>query len=309
MKDHAACYIVRAMQALQAIAETYLVPLQLLLAMFGMGATLGVRDFAVVLKDPRGLALGLALQLFFVPLVALLLITAFQLGPGWAVGLVLVAAVPGGATSNLLTFLGKGSVPLSIAVTTASTLGCVLTVPLLLELMASQALPADFVFPIARVFRDIGLYLFAPLAVGMVVYRWSPERSKVLSTWAIRGSVAVVITIAVAALGSGRIEPLGYGLGPPAILVLFMAVLFFVTPHLIRLAGRSDPDAVALTIEVVVRNIGIALLLVHYFFPTQLELQGHVLFSCLFFSGLSAPFAIPIIVRHRLGKSPALGRR
>ncbi len=111
------------MQALQSFAETVLIPLQLLLAMLGMGATLALGDFALIFRRPKGLALGLFLQLVFVPLSAIALIEVFELGPGWAVGFMLIAACPGGTISNLLTYLGKGSVPLSIAVTTTSTLG------------------------------------------------------------------------------------------------------------------------------------------------------------------------------------------
>ncbi|HJL05895.1 MAG TPA: bile acid:sodium symporter [Polyangiaceae bacterium LLY-WYZ-15_(1-7)] len=295
------------MQALQQFAETVLVPTQLLLAMFGMGATLAVKDFALVLKDPLGLGLGLALQLLYVPALAVGFATAFGLGPGWSVGLVLVAAVPGGATSNLLTFLGRGNVPLSIAVTISSTLACALTVPLLLRLLAASHLPADFDFPTARIFRDVGLYLFLPLAVGMVAYRASPERARKASDWAIKLSVVVVLVIAASSLGSGRIKPLEYGLLPPAMIVLFVVTLTLFTPHLCRLVGRSDADAVALSIEVVVRNVAIGLLLVRFFFPGEPE-QGQVLFVCLFYAGLSTPVALPLLFRHRMGKSPALGR-
>lgn len=287
---------------MQQFAEQVLVPVQLLLAMLGMGATLRPQDFGVILKDPRGLALGLALQWLFVPLVAVGVITAFDLGPGWALGLLLVAVVPGGATSNLLTFLGRGSVPLSIAVTTVTTLACMATVPALLGLLASDYLPADFAFPYARIVRDILLYLLAPLGVGMVLKRLAPGSSGALSTWAVRGSLFLILVITVSALGSGRIDIVAYGWRPPLIIVGFAATLAFTTPQLCRLVGRFDDDTVALQIEVVVRNIGIGLLLVNVFFPGEPR-QAEVLYTCLFYAGLSTPFALPTLVRHRLGKS------
>ena len=209
------------MQELQAVAETVLVPLQLVLAMLGMGATLSLKDFAAVIKQPKGLFLGLTLQWIYVPCIAYAMGIGFGLDAGWAVGLILVAAVPGGATSNLLTFLGKGNVALSIAVTTASTIGCVVTVPVVLRIFASEHLPATFDFPTLRIFRDIGLYLLAPLVVGMVAYRWNSTRAAVLSKWAIRLSVASIVVIATAALGSGRIEPLSYGLFSPGMIIVF----------------------------------------------------------------------------------------
>ena len=93
--------------------------------MFGMGAALELRDFLSVGKQPTGLAMGLVFQLVLVPLLALAFIGVFDMDPGWAVGLCLIAVVPGGAFSNLLTFLGRANVALSIAITVVSTSLCV----------------------------------------------------------------------------------------------------------------------------------------------------------------------------------------
>lgn len=296
------------MSAFQQFAESVLVPVQLVLAMFGMGATLAAKDFADVFRQPRGLALGLGLQLLYVPLVALGFTLAFDLGPGWSVGLLLLACVPGGAASNLLTFLGKGNVPLSIAVTTTTTLGCVLSAPLLLSLFASAYLPEDFAFPALRIFRDILLFLLVPLGVGMLVHANLPKHSKRLSDWAIRASIVVVLIIAASSLGSGRIQLGAYGWTPPLVVIGFQLFLAFTVPHVTRLVGQSDADATALVIEIVVRNTGIALLLVQFFFPGTEE-NGQVLFAALFYAGTSTLVALPMLLLHRKGFSPALGRR
>lgn len=296
------------MQALHHFAETYLIPVQLVLALFGMGATLNVRDFLLVLRHPKGLALGLALQLVLVPALATAWITLTGMGSGWAVGLLLVAAVPGGATSNIFTHLGRGSVPLSIAVTTATTIACLFTVPLLLRVLASQHLPDDFAFPALRIVRDITLFLLVPLIVGMVAFRYRPARARRLSVWAIRGSVTLIGCVAVTALGSGRIDVVAYGWVPPLAIVGFGLVLAVVTPHVSRIAGFFDDDTVALSIEVVVRNIGISLLLIHFFFPGD-DRQGHVLYTSLFYSGISGLLMLPTMLRHRFGRSPVLLRK
>ena len=289
------------MSELHAFVETYLIPAQLVLAMLGMGATLGVRDFVDVARDPRGLALGLALQLVFVPLVAFGFIEVLDLSPGWAVGLCLVAVVPGGAFSNLLTFLGRGNVPLSISVTVASTVGCIATVPLLLRVLAASYLPADFQFPIERIVIEIFSYLLVPLALGMVLYRFLERRALAVSTWSIRGSIGLLIIITISALQSGRMQILEYGALPPLRMVAFGVLLAVLTPQISRALRRCDEDTVALTCEVAVRNIGIALLLVRFYFPGQ-EAQGHVLYTCLFYAGMAGFLAIPIVLRHRAGK-------
>lgn len=292
----------------QHFAETVLVPVQLVLTMLGMGATLAPADFKTVLTHPVGIALGLFLQLIVAPAFAVALTFAFGLGPGFAVGMVLIAAVPGGAVSNLLTFLGRGNVPLSIAMTTASTLGCVFTAPLLLRLLASEYLPDDFALPVARLLRDIAFYLFLPLAAGMVFRRLVPTRAQALCDWSVRLSVVVIILIAGSSLGSGRIQPFEYGPMPLLAILTFTLLHAYGTPHVVRLLGRDDADAVALSVEVTVRNLSIGLLLVGFFFPGEPE-QAHVLYACLVYAGIATPVILPVLFLHRRGRSPALGRR
>lgn len=291
-----------------ADVERYVIPAQLALAMFGMGATLRVADFVDVARDFRGLILGLALQLIMVPLLAVGFIAVFDLGPGWAVGLCLVAVVPGGAFSNLLTFLGRGNVALSISVTVTSTALCVITVPILLNLIVSSYLPADFHFPLGRVILEIGGYLLIPLIIGMVVYRRVPKHALRLARFGIRGAVVLLVLIVISSLRSGRIKIPEYGWEPPMLIILFGTVMAVITPHISRVLGRFDDDTVALSIEVVVRNVGVALLMIQYFFPGQPE-QGHVLYSCLFFAGASGFFALPLWLGHRYGWPIVLGRR
>lgn len=289
-------------------AETLLIPLQLVFAMLGMGATLTVRDFLGIAKNPRGLAVGLALQLVMMPALAMAFILALSIPPGWAVGLILVSVVPGGAFSNLLTYIGKGNVPLSIALTATSTTLCIFTVPLLLGLLAEGQLPDDFVFPVGKVMKDILLFLLGPTVAGMVVLRVWPERAPAVSRWSIRASIALLLLIVTGMLGAGRIEVAAYGWVPPLRIIAFGAAVALLSPQLCRLLGRADDETVALTIEVCIRNIGVALLMLHFFFPGAAE-QGHVIYTCLFYSGMSGFLAIPTILRGRAGKSPVLLRR
>lgn len=292
------------------IAETYLIPVQLVLALFGMGATLRVSDFAAIARDPRGLAVGLGLQWIAVPAATAAFVAALDLPPGWAVGLFLVAAVPGGAFSNLLTFLARGNVALSISVTVVTTAACVGTIPLLLSVLARGHLPAGFALPAGRIVVEIAAYLIGPLLAGMAARRLWPAGALRASRWAIRGSLVGLALVTASALQSGRIRVAEYGWGPPLTLIAYGLLLANLTPPLVRALGRYDDDNVALTIEVAVRNIGIALLLVHHFFPGQRE-QGHVLYACLFYAGMGGFLALPPLVRHRRGRapSPVLGPR
>lgn len=290
---------------LHALVERYLLPLQLLLAMLGMGATLRVADFLQVARHPKALAIGLALQLVLVPLIGLGFVFVFGLTPGWAVGLLLVAVVPGGTVSNLFTHVAKGNSALSVTVTAVTTLVSVASIPILLPILTGGI---DIEMPTGQVVRDIVLFLLLPLVAGMAVLRFLESRAPAVSRWAIRASLFCVGVIVISALGSGRIEVDAYGWVPPLIIIAFGVTLSLLTPQLCRLLGRPDPDTVALTIEVVVRNIGIALFLVRFFFPDEPE-QAHVLYTCLFYSGASFFISLPIIIGQRRGQSPALFRR
>ena len=286
---------------MQHVAETYLIPIQLVLAMVGMGATLSVQDFANVLRDGKGLLMGMLLQWVYVPLLTLAFIALFGLPKGWAVGLILIAVVPGGAYSNLLTFIGRGNTPLSVSLTLVTTAASIVTVPLLLSAMAAAYMPGDFVLPTQRIIREICLYLVLPLLAGMAALRVAPAAALPLSKWSIRGSVLLVGVIVASSLGTGRIKLPEYGWLPPLQLTLFGSLLLWVTPLLGRLARRYDDDNVALSIEVCARNVGLALLLFHFFFPGQPQ-QAHVLYVTLYYGGMQLILGLILALRHRSGR-------
>lgn len=293
------------MQAIQEAVEAYVVPLQLVLGMLGMGATLSARDFLLVAREAKGVCIGLALQLVFMPALTVGFVQLFDLAPGWAAGLLLIAVVPGGVFSNLLTFLGRGNVPLSVSVTLSTTLACLVTVPVLLRWLAGAYLPPGFAMPAGHVMREISLYLLLPLAVGMLLFRFDPARAQPIAKWSIRISTWLIAVVVVSSIGSGRIEIGAYGFRPPLLLALFGTLVAVLVPWLCRLLRRYDDDTVALGIEVSVRNIGLALLLIRFFFPGAPE-QGHVLYTCLFYGGMQLFMALPIALRHRAGRAPVL---
>src|SRR5262245_34967798 len=118
---------------------------QLILFMTGMGATLRPADFTRIVREPRSLLAALACQYGLVPLLAVglnhLLVPRDQ--PGFAIGLILIAAMPGGAMSKFFTYLGRGNLALSATLTAGTTLASLVTVPLLLRLLAVGYIPED----------------------------------------------------------------------------------------------------------------------------------------------------------------------
>ncbi len=289
-------------------AERVLIPLQLLLAMFGMGATLSVHEFKNVIRHPAGVSIGLGLQWLAVPLWGQLLIWGFDLSPGWAAGIILVCVTPGGAFSNLLTYLGRGHLALSIAVTAVATVASTIMAPLLLRLYAGSFLPDSFVFPTERILLEVSAYLLAPLFGGMAVYSYLSRQAKTISKAAIWTSMTLVLIIAAGALTAGRIKIAAHGWGPPMWTLLFAVGIHFAALEVCRLLRRTDDESLALAVEVSVRNGGVGLLLMQFFFPGQPE-QGQALYTILFYTGLQVWIPVPAILLHRRGRSPLLLRR
>ncbi len=164
------------------------------LSMLGMGATLTVGDFAETLFAWKGLAVGLAAQLLLVPAWAGLMMFTLDLFPmgfgglsvagavGVATGLALIAAMPGGSLSNLLTFLGNGNVALSVSLTAITTFVCLLTTPVVLAALITVQVPGKFEIDKSQIMLDIGLFLIVPLLVGMVVRACVSTEQQVLFT-------------------------------------------------------------------------------------------------------------------------------
>lgn len=123
-----------------ALTQIFL-PLSLAVIMFGMGITLRTDDFKKIFIYPKAMTLGLINQLLILPALAFVLVIAFQLSPELAVGMMILAACPGGATSNLITYLAKGDAALSVSLTAFSSLITVITIPLLVNFSIVYFIP------------------------------------------------------------------------------------------------------------------------------------------------------------------------
>jgi len=277
--------------------------LQLAFAMLGMGAKLSVRDFLAVFREPRSFVLGMAIQWFAVPAIAVLVGRALDLSTGVATGLVLVAVVPGGTISNVVTYFARGNIALSIALTAVTTVACLVTTPLLLQLLAASSLPPSFAMPTGQIAFDIAVCLLAPLALGMVINAKLPALRETISTRSIQVSVFIIALMIVGASGAGRVDPMQQGAS--AILGLFAlaASVQVVALVITRAAGLSSADAVTVAIEVTVRNSNLALMLKAALFPAVPGVADPfgdgVLYIALMYGGLALPLIAPLCALHR----------
>lgn len=284
--------------------EEHFAQVQLCLFMLGMGATLSVGDFARVLRRPRSLAVAATGQIVLSPLLALAVCHLFGLTGGIALGLILAAAMPGGATAKAFVVLARGSGPLAISLTVVSTLAAVVTVPLTLRLCARDYVPADFEMPTARVVRDVTCFVLAPLAAGMALGAFDRPRRRAISRWFIRVGFLVVAVMIICALGSQRIRPGERGLVVPVAVVVFALLGMQVSMLPFRVLGWPRADTVAAGMESTMRNMNLALLLKASLFPdrgpAELAAIGmEVMFVVLFYAGAAFFLGLPLALNFR----------
>jgi BASS family bile acid:Na+ symporter len=272
---------------------------QLILFTLGMGMTLSLTDFVEIVKRPRSFIAGLVCHLLVIPLIAVLINWLCGLEPGIAVGLLLVAAMPGGALSKFFTYFGRGNMALSISLTGVSTLLTLVTVPIMLHLLASQYVPADFAMPIADVTFDVALCLLAPLGVGLTLGRLVKRHQRILSRLCVWIGLVVVAIMIAGSLGSGRIRPLQHGFGVPLAIIAFCVIGQQLSMAPFRLLGWPRTDRTAVGIETTMRNMNLALLINTTAFRNAPDLGNGVLFVILFYAAAAMVAGLPLSLNSR----------
>ena len=222
--------------------------------MLGMGLTLNPSDFKTVFSRPKDVIAGCAAQFVVMPLLALLLTKAFSLPPDIALGVVLVGCCPGGTASNVITYLSKGDLSLSVAMTTVSTLLAPFLTPFLTWALIGETVDVDVV----SMFLSIFFVVILPVALGLTIQRFLPRFTKVVSTYLPSFSVLVIalIVMIVVSLNSAKLLSCG------ALVVLVVMLhnvmglaLGYAVAKLLRMSGAKSK---AVSIEVGMQNSGLA---------------------------------------------------
>lgn len=244
------------------------------LVMFGMGITLTANNFLTVLQRPFPVMLGVSLQFLLMPLAGWILALLAGLTPQLAVGLILVGCSPGGTASNVICYLARGDVALSITLTTVSTLVAVVATPLLALLYAGQTVPV----PAMEMLLTIVRIILLPVTLGVLLNHFfhqqlSPVRSlsPVLSVAAIVIIIAIVVALNQAQLGA---------IAPALVATVMLHNLtgLFGGYWLARWFGRDVRECRTLAIEVGMQNSGLAVALAVKYFSAGAALPG-ALFS------------------------------
>ncbi|WCM56689.1 bile acid:sodium symporter family protein [Microbacterium sp. EF45047] len=244
----------------------------LMIIMLGMGMTLRASDFAIVARRSIALLIGVLAQYIVMPTTGWMLVTLLQLDPAIAVGVILVASAPGGTASNVMTYLAKGDVALSVAMTTVSTLLAPILTPLLVLFLAGSYLPVDA----AGLFLSIVQIVLIPIAVGLLLRRFLPRLVDVLVAWMPLVSVVGITLVVLAVVAGSAATILASGLLIFAVVIALNGVGLLLGYGAARLAGLDEASRRAVSIEVGMQNSGLAAGLARTHFTPEAALPAAI---------------------------------
>ena len=248
---------------LEHVPTTVINPL-LGVIMFGMGLTLNLKDFKIVFSRPKDVIIGCLAQFTIMPLLAWGLAKAFQLDEALALGVVLVGCCPGGTASNVITYLAKGDLALSVGMTGVSTMLAPLLTPLLTWALAGKSVDVDVVGMLLSILWVVIL----PIVIGLLVkWIWPKFTEKAVDYLPALSSVTIALIVAII-IGANADKLMAGGL-VIVIVVMLHNICGLSLGYLIgRLLGLTEPKKRAISIEVGMQNSGLASALATLHFAT-----------------------------------------
>lgn len=279
-------------------------PVALGIIMFGLGLSLTPGDFARVAKHPKAVIIALGCQLVLLPALCFGLVVLFQLPPILAVGMLLLAASPGGSTANLYSHLFRGDVALNISLTAINSIIAIFTLPLITNLAITIFLRGDDGLGIqfAKAVEVFAIVL-GPVVLGMVVRWWKPRFADAMDT-PVRIASMLILAIVIAGAVVANLDLLISNIaGLAGIVVLFCVLsltLGFLVPRLFRVGRRQ---AVASSFEIGIHNATLAIVIAQTVIGSvEMSLPAAVYGVLMFFIALAFGF----IIRERKGaREPA----
>ena len=235
-----------------------LLPLSLAFIMFTLGLGLTISDFQNVLREPRAFIVGIANQMFILPLVAFIIAIVFSLPDKMAVGIMILACCPGGVTSNVMTRIAKGDTALSISYTAVVSIVSVITLPIIIGFSMPYFMDSGAPSNMLSKMLSVALEMFAlttvPVCIGLYINTKHPNFSNLRLPTLNKISTFLFIVIVAGALAAHwhTFTNYVYKLGP-AILTLII-IMLFVGYNSAKLLNINKPKAITISIESGVQN-------------------------------------------------------
>jgi len=247
-----------------SILTAVILPISLAIIMLGMGLSLVLADFKRVFNHPKAALIGLGNQLLLLPLIAFVLVTVFNAPPIMAVGIMLLAACPGGVTSNLISHVAKGDIALSISLTAITSLVTVISIPLIMSFSLAHFIndtETQVELPVLKTIAQIMVITVIPVSLGMLIRHFNTafantmERPMRIASTIIFVAVLLGIILANKALILPALKSIGL---VAALLNISTMALGFFAAKLFQLHLKQ---AITITIESGIQNGTLAIVI------------------------------------------------
>ncbi|MEU4016819.1 bile acid:sodium symporter family protein [Microbacterium sp. NPDC028030] len=282
-------------------------PVALGIIMLGLGLSLTLADFARVLKQPKAVIIALLCQLVLLPAICFGLVLAFQLPPVLAVGMMMLAASPGGTTANLYSHLFRGDIALNISLTAVNSVIAVITLPIITNLAIAYFQPFDDRLGLqwSKALEVFAIVLL-PVALGMLVRRLWPRFATGMDKPVRIASVIILIVVIAGAVASNWTLLVANFTQLALITVLFCLIslaIGFLVPRMLRVGKRQ---AVATSFEIGIHNATLAIVIAQSVLGSvELSLPAAVYGVLMFF--IAFGFGVLIRDRDATADAPAVG--
>ncbi|WP_157414430.1 bile acid:sodium symporter family protein [Agromyces allii] len=280
-------------------------PVALGIIMFGLGLSLTLGDFARVLKQPKAVIIALLCQLIVLPAICFGLVLAFQLPPVLAVGMMMLAASPGGTTANLYSHLFRGDVALNISLTAVNSVLAVFTLPIITNLAILFFNPFDDQLGLqwSKTLEVFAIVLL-PVALGMLVRRFAPTFADRMDKPVRIASVVILVVVIAGAVASNWALLLANFAQLALITVVFCLIslsIGYLVPRWLRVGKRQ---AIAASFEIGIHNATLAIVIAQtVLLSTELSLPAAVYGVLMFFIA----FGFGFLIRDRADAAAAVG--
>jgi len=232
-----------------------ILPLALAFIMFTLGLGLSLADFVQIIKNPKNFFIGLISQLFFLPIVAIAITMIWSLPNEIAIGLILIAAAPGGVTSNILTSFAKGDVALSISLTAVMSLLSVISIPIVLGislgLISDQSLGSISLSSIA-----ISMFLIVtlPVLLGMIFRATLSYLTKIIEKWVKTISTLLFVLVLLGAILAERENIINYFAQTGLVVLVLNLAMMVLAYYWAKVFGTGKAQQKAIAIECGLQN-------------------------------------------------------
>ena len=238
------------------IVTDVILPLALAFIMFVLGMGLTGADFLRVVKQPRDFFVGSFSKIILLPIIAFILIKIWPIAPELAIGVMIIAAAPGGVTSNLLTSFAKGDVALSISLTAIISLICVFTIPFIvltsINLLGLSDISQNI--SIASMSRDMFLIVTVPVILGMIFRKISYKVTSKLEPVAKKISIVLFILVLLGAIAAERENVISYFAQAGLITLVLNVIMMVVAYYIAQLLASGTEQKKCITIECGLQN-------------------------------------------------------